>query len=167
MYRGLATWPSLPWHMMIAWHGNVFSITGSFVRGMWWWPVDSPHKGPVMQKVFPCHIVTINASDRLIGVFDDFFVVSLNKFATHIWFSGDLRCIHTNHTSLYWTDHNAKQSELAQYWLQRSIFMMMSSNENIFRVTGLLCGEFTGPQWIPHTKASDAELWCFLWSASE
>ena len=22
-------------------------------------------------------------------------------------------------------------------------------------------------QWIPHTKASDAELWCFLWSASE
>ena len=21
--------------------------------------------------------------------------------------------------------------------------------------------------WIPHTKASDAELWCFLWSASE
>ena len=23
------------------------------------------------------------------------------------------------------------------------------------------------PRWIPHTKASDAELWCFLWSASE
>ena len=22
-------------------------------------------------------------------------------------------------------------------------------------------------QWVPHTKASDAELWCFLWSASE
>ena len=30
-----------------------------------------------------------------------------------------------------------------------------------------LCGEFTGPRWIPRTKASDAELWCFLWSASE
>ena len=37
---------------------------------------------------------------------------------------------------------------------------MTSSNGNIFRVTGHLCGEFTGPQWIPHTKASDAELWC-------
>ena len=36
-----------------------------------------------------------------------------------------------------------------------------------FRVTGHLCGEFTGPRWIPHTKASDTELWCFLWSASE
>ena len=45
--------------------------------------------------------------------------------------------------------------------------MMTSSNENIFRVTGHLCGEFTGPRWIPHTKASDAELWCLLWSAPE
>ena len=40
--------------------------------------------------------------------------------------------------------------------------MMRSSNGNIFRVTGHLCGEFTGPRWIPHTKASDAELWCFF-----
>ena len=45
--------------------------------------------------------------------------------------------------------------------------MMTSSNGNIFRVTGYLCGGFTGPRWIPRTKASDAELWCFLWSASE
>ena len=47
------------------------------------------------------------------------------------------------------------------------IIMMTSSNGNIFRVSGLLCGEFTGHRWIPHTKASDAELWCFLWSAPE
>ena len=45
--------------------------------------------------------------------------------------------------------------------------MMRSSNGNIFRVTGHLCEELTRPRWIPHTKASDAELWCFLWSASE
>ena len=38
---------------------------------------------------------------------------------------------------------------------------------NIFRVTGHLCGEFTGYRWLPRTKTSDAELWCFLWSASE
>ena len=43
-------------------------------------------------------------------------------------------------------------------------YMMMAPNGNIFRVTGLLCGEFSGPRWIPCTKASDAELWCFLWS---
>ena len=35
--------------------------------------------------------------------------------------------------------------------------MITSSNENIFRVTD--------HWWIPRTKASDAELWGFLWSA--
>ena len=46
-------------------------------------------------------------------------------------------------------------------------FMMTSSNEYIFRATGPLCGEFTGNRWTPLTKASDAELWCFLLFASE
>ena len=40
--------------------------------------------------------------------------------------------------------------------------MMTSSNGSNFRVTDHLCGEFTGPRWIPRTKASGAELWCFL-----
>ena len=35
--------------------------------------------------------------------------------------------------------------------------MMTSSNGDIFRVTDHLFGEFN----------SDAELWCYLWSASE
>ena len=43
--------------------------------------------------------------------------------------------------------------------------MMTSSNGSIFRVSGPLGGEFTGQRWIPHTKASDAELWCLIWSA--
>ena len=47
------------------------------------------------------------------------------------------------------------------------IYIMTSSNGNIFHITSLLCGEFTGDRWIPYTKASDAELWCFLWSAPE
>ena len=38
---------------------------------------------------------------------------------------------------------------------------MTSSNGNIFRVTGHLCGEFIGPLWIPRTKASDAERLMF------
>ena len=42
------------------------------------------------------------------------------------------------------------------------IDMMTSSNGNIFRVTGHLCGEFTGPRWIPHKKASHAELLSFF-----
>ena len=43
--------------------------------------------------------------------------------------------------------------------------MMTSWNGNIFRVAGPLCRDFTGDRWIILTKASDAEFWCFLWSA--
>ena len=43
-----------------------------------------------------------------------------------------------------------------------SIEANMMTSSNIFRVTGHLCGEFTGPLWIPRKKASDAALWCFF-----
>ena len=42
---------------------------------------------------------------------------------------------------------------------------MTLSNGNIYRLTGPLCGEFTGHRRILLPKASDAELWNFLWSA--
>ena len=61
---------------------------------------------------------------------------------------------------LHWLSQNSCQ---AKPWIN----MMTSSNGNIFRVTGPLWGEFTGDRWIPLTKASDAELWCFIWSAPE
>ena len=41
-------------------------------------------------------------------------------------------------------------------------YMMTSSYGNIFRVTGPFCGKFVAHRWIPLTKVSDAELWCFL-----
>ena len=44
-----------------------------------------------------------------------------------------------------------------QRWHHAEInYMMTSSNGNIFRITGPLCGEFTGDRWIPLTKASNA-----------
>ena len=51
--------------------------------------------------------------------------------------------------------------------LRIHFIIMAPSNGNICRVIGPLCGEFTGHRWIPCTKASDAELWCFLWSGPE
>ena len=60
-------------------------------------------------------------------------------------------------------NHTVAPMQTRQPWR----IMMTSSNGNIFRVTGHLCGEFTGPRWIPRTKASDAELWCLLWPAPE
>ena len=62
---------------------------------------------------------------------------------------------------------NSVSQDLSLRWVSDGYpkFMTASSNGNIFRVTGPLCGEFTGHRWIPLTKASDAELWYFLWSA--
>ena len=60
-----------------------------------------------------------------------------------------------------------QHTELKPRGAMMPTFIMTSSNWSIFRVTGLLCGEFTGNRWIPHTKTGDAELWCFLWSAPE
>ena len=45
--------------------------------------------------------------------------------------------------------------------------MMTSSAGNIFRVTEVLCEEFTGHRWTVRLKASNAELWYFLWSVAE
>ena len=36
-----------------------------------------------------------------------------------------------------------------------------------FHVAGPQWGDSTDERWIPLTKANDAELWCFLWSAPE
>ena len=60
-------------------------------------------------------------------------------------------------------------------WLHSLLLRMINGWINYFRddvikwkhicVTGPLCGEFTDHRWNPHTKGSDAELWCFLRSA--
>ena len=70
-----------------------------------------------------------------------FFIANISLYASHF---------------MYGTPRGPRKAEIR--W-----FIMTSSNGNIFRVTGPLCGEFTGDRWIPITKAIDAELWCFLW----
>ena len=63
----------------------------------------------------------------------------------------------------WWSERRVKMFVMLRH--SRCIsYMKTASNGNICRVTGPLCGEFNGHRWIPRTKASDAELWCFLWS---
>ena len=96
--------------------------------------------------------------------FDDYAVVSFKSCWTNHQVTSDLRCLtlkrcHCNEQrSLI---NNGYSTLNCKYFL---LIMMMSSNGYIFCVTGHLCGEFTGHQWIPRTKASDAELWCFILS---
>ena len=68
-------------------------------------------------------------------------------------------------------NHNARENTYICIFLHICIFwhfpvfgwnMMTSSNANIFRVTGHLYGEFTGPRWIHHTTASDADTQTFI-----
>ena len=65
-------------------------------------------------------------------------------------------------------DHTSKGHSLVK---DRSDYHILVHDDvtkwNIVRVTGPLCGEFPDHRWISLTKASDAELWCFLWSAPE
>ena len=44
---------------------------------------------------------------------------------------------------------------------------MTSSNVHFLCYWTFVRGIDTGHRWIPRTKTSDAELWCFLWSAPE
>ena len=72
--------------------------------------------------------------------------------------------------SIWWRHHEVHRqlfhcSEVV--FCDTDEILMTSSYGNIFRVTGLLCGEFTGHRRLPLTKASDAEFWCFLWCAPE
>ena len=42
--------------------------------------------------------------------------------------------------------------KITAIYLQVAVDMMTSSNGNIFRVTGPLCGEFTSHRWIPEQR---------------
>ena len=129
------------------------SASLAFVRGIHRGPVNSPHEWPVTRKMFP---------------FDDVIMI--------------ISPIGGNYFSHWWqvkTDSGNGLVPLGYHSLTESMLsfdgarprwdhtMMTSSNGNIFRVTGHLCGKFTGPRWISRTKASDAELWCFLWFTPE
>ena len=69
-------------------------------------------------------------------------------------------------TQFEWPDALRHQAQINRsYW--NTCIMMTSSKGNIFRVTRPLRWESTGYWWIPLTKASEAKLWCFLWSSPE
>ena len=77
-------------------------------------------------------------------------------FSTYIWFHSGLESNMANTPlGVYHKRHHGEPP------YRPVIMMIMSSNGNNFCFTGYLCGE-TGHQWIPHTKAGNPALWCFL-----
>ena len=126
---------------MLSWSDfdtHIYPITCTVYSTNWPWSQTAKH------QVGPC------------------YQVALNKSGHPSWNPRTLRDLTPNENPAVETTKNRK--------IQHSVAdtaLSWWSNGDIFRVTGHLCGEFTGSRWILHTKASDAELWCFLWSAPE
>ena len=59
-----------------------------------------------------------------------------------------------------------KWSSIMHMWTY-SVCVMTWPNGNIFRVTGPLCGEFTGPGEFPTQRPVTRSFDVFFWSASE
>ena len=145
--------------MMTSSNGNIFRVTGHLCG-------EFPRQRPVARN------------------FDVFFHLRLNKQLSKQswgwWFETLARpqWRHCNGTTLT-INHRVCPITICMamlccvlLWLYNQISVnmwntMTSSNGNIYRVTGHVCWEFIGQRWIPQTKASGAELWCFLSSASE
>ena len=70
-------------------------------------------------------------------------------------------------TPMYCVSEHRQRHSMCHNIHQCIWLMTTSSNGNILRVTSPLCEEITGHRWIPLTKSSDADLWCFLWAAPE
>ena len=78
------------------------------------------------------------------------------------------RASNAENVSIWWRHHGMMVADCnVACNATSSVIIMTSSNRNFFGVTDPLWGESTGHRWIPLTKASDAELWCFLGSTPE
>ena len=105
------------------------SASLAFVRGIYRWPMDSPHQG----------LIT-----RIKSPFDNVFMWT-TAMAIFLWYNLGLKP-DDDFASPMRSRHLTSEKNLA------TGFMMTSSNGNIFCFTGPLCGEFTGYRWIPRTK---------------
>ena len=84
------------------------SASLAFVRGIYWWPVNSPHKGPVTRKMFPFDDVTMltqidvdmmkcyqslwNPSDYLNCI----FLIFVSEIETISWLASESEVMQTN-----------------------------------------------------------------------
>ena len=109
-----------------------------FVKRIYRWPVDSPHKGPVTQKAFPWNdVIRVNRPVRDYHYSD----VIMGSLATPI----------TSLTLVYSTVYSRRRSEKASK----------------LRVTGLCAGNSTETGEFPSQMASIAENVSIWWRHHE
>ena len=67
----------------------------------------------------------------------------------------------------YWFAAIVTLIRVISIWINTVYFQIHDDVIKWKHLPRLLCGEFTGHRWIPRTRASDEEFWCFLWYATE
>ena len=111
------------------------SIFLALVRGIFWWLVDSPHNGPVMQKTFPCCVIIL-----LFFSFDN----------SSCWF-------HDTKSPMVF-----KVTSLILEWLQGCPSAIWSNNAMVSCQTGLTCHAYAwqiGPFWQDTLKWRILQNW--------
>ena len=88
-----------------------------------------------------------------------------------VWLGLSISCSTNMYNSIVtmYTLYAPRNMNMVRTWLcfWYCWIMMTSSSGNILHVTGPLWGGSTSNWRIPLTKASDTELWYFLWSVPE
>ena len=130
----------------------------AFVRGIHRWPVYSPHKWSVTRKMFS---------------FDDIIMTHWSYIILPLIHWYDVTC--SRPYSIKY-DSILKQTLICNYFNYRKLHGVLCqfplTHDDVIKwkhfprywpfVRGI-----HRSRWIPHTKASDAELWCLLWSESQ
>ena len=110
----------------------------------------------MMNRISMIHILYCNSSLICCINLLSLSIVCENRFLINLTEFSRRSCPSVCHGCVCWCSLFAfLEGWIVYNMLWKAFCMLMSSNGNIFRVTGLLCGEFTGHRWIPLTKASD------------
>ena len=79
-------------------------------------------------------------------------------------FLGDFSLWPKSSTWWKWYFITTKQTRVVCFHYVQSRWLRQTET---FSLSLALCGYLPSHRWSPHTKASDAELWCFHWSEPE
>ena len=130
------------------------------------WPVKSTHKGPATRKISPSHDVIMMLLNMFIG---NKWLISFYcwpifyniKPLTSMSTDSNIYCCGVWKILIVWMTFIPDEPCLVWHLIAivKIMIMMMSSNGNIFCVTGPLCGVFTGlgefPTQRPVTRSFD------------
>ena len=133
--------------MGICWRRSILMITTDYCINWNEWHSNT------CNNIFRSYLITEDQHIVVIVVNSEWRTVSCGGNTGLCWYS----CL-----SFYYNYYDQKSIDSNSVRFLLVIFMMTSSNGNIFRVTGHLCGEFTDPRWIPAQRPATRSFDVFI-----